>query len=168
MTTDWKALCAELLAWAEKTSSHYYIQADVLLRARAALAEQPAVPDGREPASFTGRFTFPADGEVAELVAWLRGTRAARLTRAADLLQRQAAPVPVPVSERWPKPEDCDAGGRCWWWHPSHAESGYSEGWMRRPRDWGVGHYDLDDRLTHSHWLPFHALPLPELEGAND
>ena len=45
MTTDWKALCAELLAWAEKTSSHYYIQADVLLRARAALASSPDQDD---------------------------------------------------------------------------------------------------------------------------
>ena len=48
MTTDWKALCAELLAWAEKTSSHYYKQPDVLLRARAALAEQPVMPTDDE------------------------------------------------------------------------------------------------------------------------
>ena len=56
MTTDWKALCAELLAWAEKTSSPYYKHA-VLLRARAALADGPAVPEGREPASVTGQPT---------------------------------------------------------------------------------------------------------------
>ena len=48
MTTDWKALCAELLAWAEKTSSHYYKQPDVLLRARAALAERPVRPTDEE------------------------------------------------------------------------------------------------------------------------
>jgi hypothetical protein len=41
MTTDFRALCAELLDWTERTSSHYYKQADVILRARAALA-QPA------------------------------------------------------------------------------------------------------------------------------
>jgi hypothetical protein len=41
MTTDYHALCAELLDWAERTSSNYYKQADVLIRARAALAEQP-------------------------------------------------------------------------------------------------------------------------------
>jgi hypothetical protein len=39
--TDFRALCAELLEWAEHTSSHYYVQADVLVRAHAALAEQP-------------------------------------------------------------------------------------------------------------------------------
>lgn len=48
MTTDWKVLCAELLAWAEKTSSHYYKQPDVLLRARAALAERPVRPTDEE------------------------------------------------------------------------------------------------------------------------
>jgi hypothetical protein len=41
---DFRALCAELLEWAERTSSHYYIQADVVVRARAALAEQPVGP----------------------------------------------------------------------------------------------------------------------------
>jgi len=40
MTTyDYRALCAELTAWAEKTSAHYFQPPDVLLRARAALAE---------------------------------------------------------------------------------------------------------------------------------
>ena len=57
MTTDWKALCAELLAWAEKTSSHYYKQADVLLRARAALAE-PVIPVKQR--------VFPTPSQAAE------------------------------------------------------------------------------------------------------
>jgi hypothetical protein len=53
--TDFRALCLELVAWADKTSAHYYQSPDVLIRARAALAEsQPA-----------------ADGEVAELKACL-------------------------------------------------------------------------------------------------
>jgi hypothetical protein len=42
--TDFRALCAELLEWAERTSSHYFIQSDVVVRARAALAEQPVGP----------------------------------------------------------------------------------------------------------------------------
>jgi hypothetical protein len=36
---DYKQLCAELVAWAEKTSAHYYAPPEVLVRARAALAE---------------------------------------------------------------------------------------------------------------------------------
>ena len=40
MTNPYRAMCAELLAWAERTSSHYYKQADVIVRARA-LLDQP-------------------------------------------------------------------------------------------------------------------------------
>lgn len=84
-------------------------------------------------------------------------------TEARAVLARwgRPTPQPVPVAERLPGPEDCDEKGRCWWWHPSHPESGYSEGWMLRPRAWGAGCYDFDDRLMHTHWLPAHALPLP-------
>ena len=74
----------------------------------------------------------PADGEVAELVAWLREQLHVCLQapwtpgikhfgRAAELLQRQAL-VPVAVSERLPAmvtdglrvAGDCDEQGRCW------------------------------------------------------
>ena len=82
-------------------------------------------------------------------------------------VRRSLDNAPVPVTERLPGPEDCDADGECWWWHPSHPESGYLEGWMMRPRVWGVGHYDLDDRPTHTHWLPARALPLPLPEVSN-
>ena len=44
--TDYKQLCAELLEWAERTSSHYYKQADVIIRARAALTEPEPEPEG--------------------------------------------------------------------------------------------------------------------------
>ena len=66
----------------------------------------------------------PADGEVAELVAWMRDRGQERetlhlpgtnlsgelrtapflLTRAADLLERLSPPLPTPVSERLPEP----------------------------------------------------------------
>lgn len=42
MTNDYRAMCAELLAWAERTSSNYYKQADVIVRARALLAQPVA------------------------------------------------------------------------------------------------------------------------------
>ena len=45
--TDFRALCAALLDWAERTSAHYVAHPDVILRARAALA-QPE-PQGVEP-----------------------------------------------------------------------------------------------------------------------
>jgi hypothetical protein len=43
MKTDYKALFIEMVRWIEKTSSHYYLPPDVLLRARAALTADPAV-----------------------------------------------------------------------------------------------------------------------------
>ena len=88
--TDFRALCVELHA-AFNTYAVDMKHHDLLERARAALAAEP-VP--------------PADGEVAELVAWLReqaeyhsinigSSRVPRFTRAADLLER-LAPQPVP------------------------------------------------------------------------
>ena len=46
--TDFRALCAELLKWAEQTSAHYVVHPDVILRARAALAEDPVGPTDEE------------------------------------------------------------------------------------------------------------------------
>ena len=101
MMTDFRALCAELADAYLRTLEHinnstwlgYEPSDDPLLqRARASLADEPP-----EPAP-------PADGEVAELVAWLRsnaltvkkasgnpanGARQ-RMNRAAELLERQA------------------------------------------------------------------------------
>jgi len=42
---DFRALCAELLEWAEQNSAWYFVRPDVILRARAALAQPvPTVP----------------------------------------------------------------------------------------------------------------------------
>ena len=57
--------------------------------------------------------------------------------------------TPIPVSERLPTPEDCDVEGCCW----AIGKSGH---WMNvyvESRDWSCPVY--------THWLPFHALPLP-------
>jgi hypothetical protein len=97
----------------------------------------------------------PADGEVSELVADLQEcadscTLAEKhgwsrlMRRAANLLERLSTPQPVPVSERLPGPEDCDAEGRCWWWDG----------------EWGLVEPRFADFRT-THWLPAHALPTP-------
>jgi hypothetical protein len=39
MTTDFRALCADLAGWIERATRHYIHDPDVLIRARAALAE---------------------------------------------------------------------------------------------------------------------------------
>jgi hypothetical protein len=47
--TDFRALCAELLEWAEHTSAHYVVHPDVILRARTALAQpEPVAPTDEE------------------------------------------------------------------------------------------------------------------------
>jgi hypothetical protein len=103
-TDTFRALCAELIALLECFGSTFNIpiEAPVVSRARAALAEQPV------------------------------------------------GPTPIPVAERLPGPDDCDAEGGCWWF-----DSGtwiflsFSQGFS-----WG--------RITH--WLPVNALPLPANE----
>ena len=222
MTTDWKALCAELVAWAEKTSSHYYKQADVLLRARAALAEQEVMPTDEEllhvaaisiePYESSGiatgeyepetecavevygseliayaratlaRWGNPAPQpvavapyrEVADLVVWLEDHSAECLeldqpewsqsiAQAARFLHLylKATPQPVAISERLPGPEDCDVEGRCWLWERDCGYSGRK--WALVDRTWSLSQSD-EDLSVYTHWLPFHALPLPKQE----
>ena len=101
----------------------------------------------------------PDLGEVAELVSWLRDRAestslahaALRITRAADLLQRQY-PQPVLVSERLPGPGEwvwhCYAGVRFW-------QHGRYNG-----RQFFIGNGPESQPATH--WLPANALPAPE------
>ena len=56
---------------------------------------------------------------------------------------------PVPVSERLPGPEDYDANHQCWQWDTR------SDSWTLYTSI-GLGLNPLS-----THWLPYHALPLP-------
>jgi hypothetical protein len=49
-------------------------------------------------------------------------------------------PTPVPVAERLPEPEDCDPDGYCWWFTETYPR--FCPG--------------------STHWLPAHAIPLPQ------
>jgi len=84
-----------------------------------------------------------------------------------DAFARWGRPAltPIPVSERLPGAEDCDAEGLCWWWHPDHKEEDFSDGWMRLKLEWAVGRHDSDDCAVHTHWLPATALPLPTADA---
>ena len=107
---------------------------------------------------------------------------------AADLLERQAAaapvarlpedaqviepanrtilvpvPTPIPVSERLPGPEDCqpwpdEPDADPWCWLGSNFFDGGWE-WEQRSVQF-LRHYGNE----YTHWLPAHALPLPEVE----
>jgi hypothetical protein len=80
-----------------------------------------------------------------------------------DLLARWGRPAiePVPVSERLPVPEDCDAEGRCWFFHTSTI--GGNEWFLSQlPK---VSEWYRWQSITH--WLPHGALPVPGVEGAD-
>lgn len=137
--------------------------------ARAVLARW-----GHQPAPELGETAATAaEGEVAELVAWLRqrcqlmseapGSEFHLFTRAAELLQQLQAEInrlraqqtPVPVSERLPGPEDLSAKLKfCWWWNCML----YS---------WAFCDASYCDHSIYTHWRPAHALPLPEGEVAS-
>ena len=72
--TDYKKLCAELLSALESwspggggplESQEAEKEARLIERARAALTDEPAVPEGREPASVTGQ-PRPVPGQEVE------------------------------------------------------------------------------------------------------
>lgn len=103
MTDTFRALCAELVdAWLKGDDI-----VGAMNRARATLADEPAVP------------APPADGEVAELVEWLKenaederqmsggdNPASLKLDRAAELLERLASPACVVLK---PSPELIEA-----------------------------------------------------------
>jgi len=62
---------------------------------------------------------------------------------------------PVPVSERLPGPEDCDAMGRCWWFTPRDGNPA-----PFRSADWSLY---AGWRQKFTHWRPYHALSVPEV-----
>jgi hypothetical protein len=134
------------------------------LRAVAARWGRPAIePEG--PTNDDG-----IDEEAATVILWLleeaahaadadQSYAAGKLTLAAQLLgERRPAIEPVPVSERLPGPEDCDADGRCWM-------CGKVEGDWRLISTDNPGVPQL--KYAFSHWLPRWALPVPGVEGAD-
>ena len=108
----------------------------------------------------------PTDEELDELFTEIDQSGEALSWRpfARAVLARWGTPAiqPVPVSERLPGPEDCDAGDGCWWWHPDHKEDDFDDGWILLNPKWAVGRRDSDDSLIYTHWLPANVLPTPE------
>jgi len=72
------------------------------------------------------------------------------LNRARAALAQPEPQGPVPVTERLPGPEDCDVDGRCWWWDDDE------DAWVLHTRPIRLQPW--------IHWLPHHALPVPQQE----
>jgi hypothetical protein len=128
---------------------------DRLNRARAALEAQPEPqgPTDEELEDFAlqnggGYFNCDCQEEADILTRKHMSNYRAVLTR-----WGRPAIEPVPVSERLPGPEDCDAEGCCW-------AIGERGDWMCVyviGRSWS--------NPIYTHWLPHWALPVPGLKG---
>jgi len=70
---------------------------------------------------------------------------------------------PVPVSERLPGSSDCvphprtKTGNWCWGFERCEVS-------LARPARWRLMHMETVE-MEASHWLPAHALPVPEVES---
>lgn len=147
--TDFRALCAELVDeledWiaygdeADCADAHAFVD-----RARAALA-QPE-PQGPTDEGLDELFTeIDQSGESESWRTYARAVRARWGTRTLE---------PIPLAERQPTEADCDAEGRCWWWHPESYERNACWCYSR-----GSG--------VESLWLPHWKLPMPGVEVKN-
>ena len=162
--TDWRALCARM---ADELDHYRQLLMDDRRETHALASEARALltqPERQGPtdeelkAAYWEAFKKAAPCGADE--SWLAGLRA---------VARWGAPAiqPVPVSERLPRPEDClgrpyeetDAG-YCWWWFPER-----EEWWFVDAVIWRAGSYCNCTPISATHWLPHHALPVPQQEA---
>jgi hypothetical protein len=160
--SDFRALCAELLQpLAEYDGANpYHEHRELITRARAALAEPvvgPAAPSNRESPSAgelqTMAKMFGLEVNDWAALSWLVVTCIAAYGD-------DTSPTPIPVAERLPGEGDCffNPGakiGSCWCFNPVQHLGGIPF-WSFEPIEWAE---------AATHWLPFHALPLPAAPG---
>lgn len=80
---DFRALCAELLEWADKSSAHYYVKPDLFTRVRDALVQPAPEPPGSDEIAATIPWLLEMAAEEADAGnSW----KASKLTLAAQLL----------------------------------------------------------------------------------
>ena len=159
--TNFRAMCAELLEWAERTSSHYYKQADVIVRARALLAQPVAEgPTDQELLEmWHSSDWFDEGATLREFISIARAVLA-RWGNSQAILD--SSPQPVPVSEGLPRPDDCDDEGYCWWWRTDEVGEWWEFLYLRDARD----HNRRCGSARYTHWLPYHTIP--NLPNPND
>ena len=167
ITPNYKALCAELADSVElllemrSNDRPMRVTEDRLNRARAALAQpEPQGPSELELEAIELKLwdKHRTKGYMGEEFMYDNDFSAA-LDEYRAALARYGTPAiePVPVSERLPGPEDCDAEGRCWigMWNEIDGE---------QIPDWELStpaHYTWKGITAISCWLPCRALPIP-------
>ena len=154
--TDFRALCAELVEKLDELNCNFNVpsQSALIDRATTALAQpEPVGPTDEE---------LVRVYQAAYQPAWDRGEfHGCHVDGLRAVLARWGRPAidPIPVSERLPGPEDCDAEGMCWWFSPEDpgvGRFGVAACWVLRQRG------EDDDWLQA--WLPHYALPVPQQE----
>lgn len=170
MTTNFRVLCAQLLAAVEHQHGDPSIDRLALSRrARAALAEGDGVgptddellelmPETmRDEFSYAAQVCSNATGDKVKPGVFRVCLNTAALEHARAVLARYGThPRPIPVSERLPTEADCDAEGRCWWLTcGSEATAPY---WYLADCEYPARAFPFDP----SAWLPAAAIPLPE------
>jgi len=180
--TDYKQLCAELLAALEEEASNWNLTPEdhpLVKRARAALAEpEPEGPTDAEllelmpqqmrddlAAAARALAGFDPDNIKASSVFRIILNRhiadhsRAVLTRWGNHLGfPDSSTQPIPVSERLPVAENWNADGEVWAWRRFNPEGDMDNGdhWMLAFHEWLE-----DEDCGFTHWLPANALPLP-------
>ena len=179
---DYRALCAELVELSAPTDSIPQLAerlqklSELASRARAALAQpEPVAPTDEEimelmPQQMRDDLATAARALAGFDRATVKAAGAMRIilnrhavNHARAVLARWGRPAiqPVPVSERLPGAKDCNAEGRCWFWHPGHKQDDFIDGWILLDPKWAGSRRDSDDSLIYTHWLPHHAIPTP-------
>ena len=172
--TDFRTLCARM---ADELDHYRQLLMDdrrathaLTAEARTALAQpEPQGPTDEEPTDQEIEEWADAAAEVPleemdpEVHGWRRCFKSDEFSetiRAA--LGRWGRPTiePVPVSERLPGPEDCDAEGRCWTGSNDFIDE-TGDRPVPYPASWELRWILNED----THWLPHWALPVPGVEG---
>jgi hypothetical protein len=165
MTTDYRAMCAELLEALEIQLDELRFNDRLCIRARALLAQpEPEEPTDEEimelmpqqmrddlaaaARALTGDMPWPDNPKAAGAMRIILNRHAVDHARA--VLAKWGHPTPqlVPVSERLPGPEDCLDEGWAWFFNQRI-------GWRQAVLPVSPG---------YTHWLPAHALPTPEAQ----
>jgi len=163
VTNPYRALCAELVIIEDAMSggSVQLSSQGQALDGYAGLTAFRYIADKARIALSQPEPVAPTDEELDELKDdywWLDANHSKPwIPFARAVLARWGTPAiqPVPVSERLPGPEDCDAEGRCWWFVPEDDE---------QPSNWYLDGQPPAREIRfygNTHWLPHYALPTP-------
>ena len=151
MTTDYRAMCAELVDSLHKHTSMWEgHEIDLVARARA-LLDQPVAEVPKPVVDYSRVTEIATEAQIRSAAQYLvkkRNCDGDLIPAIEYAIARWGHPTPQPVavSERLPRPEDCLDEGWAWFFNKRI-------GWRQAVLPVSPG---------YTHWLPANALPTPE------